>query len=82
MGGIWITGWQQQVSPDDIRQAIAACRGTGYQVETGKPHQIDVINHNEIHVVWTNFKGAGEGYSIAIRSHGKWTCEERVIVVS
>src|SRR5437764_246762 len=78
--GIWVTGRIGDVSEEDIRHAIASSRNE--YIRQARPMQIDVISRDEIHVFWTNFKGAGQGYGIAKRVHGKWTCEERVIVLS
>ena len=78
--GIWVTRRVRDVSEEDIRLAITS--SWHRYIRQAQPMQIDVVSRDEIHVYWTNFKGAGQGYSIAKRVHGKWTCEERVIVIS
>ena len=79
--GVWVSGRTNDVSADDVRQAIAACERHN-QVPWLKPRQIDVITRDEIHVYWGELKAVYGGHSIAKRVRGKWTCEERVVITS
>jgi hypothetical protein len=79
--GVWVSGRANDVSAEDVRQAIAACERNDH-VPRLKPRQIDVIDRDEIHIYWGELKAVYGGHSIAKRVRGKWTCEERVIIVS
>src|SRR4051794_22588047 len=79
--GIWVSGRHSEVSPDDIRQVIAACR-LGGPFRVGRPRQIDVINRDEIHVYWAERKAVYGGHDIAKRVRGHWICEDTVIITS
>ena len=79
--GIWISGRVHEVSEDDIRQAIAACRSNDPS-RKGEPRQIEVVSKDEINVYWIERKAVEPSHSIAKRVHGRWTCVERIIVIS
>jgi len=81
VNGVWVSGRANDVSTDDVPQAIAACERNNH-VPRLKPRQIDVINSDEIHIYWGEPKAVYDGHSIAKRVQGKWTCEERIIIIS
>jgi hypothetical protein len=78
--GVWISGRVHDVSENDIRQAIAACRRND-PMRKDNPRQIEVVSRDEIYVYWFERKAVDPSHSTAKRVRGRWTCEERVIVV-
>ena len=78
IGDIPVTGRARDVSKADIRAAIVAD-----VTSRGQPVEIQVIDHNEIHLYYIRRYGNEEvGHIIIKRIRGKWRYAGGVIVTS
>ncbi len=82
--GVKMSGLQSEVTPEDIRAAIAAdIRAHPDRDFPREPRQIDIIGSAEIHLYWFDTKRPyGSSHDVVKRHPRGWQCVGMVIVTS
>lgn len=91
--GSWVSGRVHDVTPQDVRAAVAASRAVreatfreggvySWTYVGQRPRQIDIISADEIHIYWDDLKAVYPGHVIVKRIHGKWRYDSEIIVTS